>query len=169
MSAKKKILVADDDQDVVDQLLLALQGQGYDVTAAQGQKEAEEAILTMRPDLAILDLMMEEKDSGFVLCHQIKKLYPETPVILLTAVTAATGISFAAQTPEARSWIKADKIMDKPVRPEQIRVEVRRLLKETDPAFADGASAGHGPPTSASHGPPTSASHGPPASAGHNH
>jgi DNA-binding response OmpR family regulator len=149
MSAKKKILLVDDDPDVVDQLMLALKGQGYDIVTAGGQTEAEETLLGVRPDLAIVDLMMEEKDSGFVLCHQIKKLYPETPVIMLTAVTATTGISFATQSQEARSWIKADKVMDKPVRPEQIRVEVRRLLKE--PALADGASAGHGPPAAAGH------------------
>ena len=42
-------------------------------------------------ELAILDLMMEEKDSGFVLCHRIKKLYPDTPVMMVIAVKAATG------------------------------------------------------------------------------
>ncbi|HAK95807.1 MAG TPA: response regulator [Planctomycetes bacterium] len=143
MSAKKRILIVDDDPDVVDQLTLALQGQGYEIVSAGSQAEAEETLLTVRPDLAIFDLMMEEKDSGFVLCHHMKKLYPETPVIMLTAVTAATGISFSAQSPEARSWIKADKVLDKPVRPEQIRVEVRKLLNEPEPAAEHHAPADH--------------------------
>jgi CheY-like chemotaxis protein len=94
----------------------------------------------MKPDLAILDLMMEEKDSGFVLSHQIKKLYPELPIILLTAVVGATGLSFAAQRSDEQSWIKVDKIMDKPVRPEQLKAEVSRLLGEAPP---DGVGGHH--------------------------
>jgi DNA-binding NtrC family response regulator len=126
---KKKILVVDDDLDLLEQMTAILAGD-YEVTGVEGQAAAEEALLKMKPDLAILDLMMEEKDSGFVLGYQIKKLYPETPVILLTAVASATGVSFATQNSDAQSWIKVDKIMDKPVRPEQLKSEVRRLLQE---------------------------------------
>jgi CheY-like chemotaxis protein len=127
---KKKILVADDDLDLLEQITAILTAAGYDVTAAEGQAGCEEAILKVQPDLAILDLMMEEKDSGFVLSHQLKKLYPEMPVILLTAVAGSTGLSFAAQHLDEQSWIKVDKIMDKPVRPEQLKEEVRKLLHE---------------------------------------
>ena len=127
---KKKILVVDDDLDLLEQMTAVLTGAGYEVTASEGRAAAEETILKIKPDLAILDLMMEEKDSGFVLSHQIKKLYPDMPVILLTAVLGATGLSFNTQSSDAQSWIKVDKIMDKPVRPEQLRAEVRRLLGE---------------------------------------
>ena len=100
----------------------------------------EEAILKVKPDLAVLDLMMEEKDSGFVLSHEFKKLYPDMPVILLTAVAGATGLSFTTQGSDAQSWIKVDKIMDKPVRPEQLRAEVSRLLGEDLPDAHGGHS-----------------------------
>jgi CheY-like chemotaxis protein len=129
---KKKILVADDDLDLLEQITAILTAAGYEVTAAEGQAGAEDAILRVKPDLAILDLMMEEKDSGFVLSHQLKKLYPEMPVILLTAVVGTTGLSFAAQHREEQSWVKVDKIMDKPVRPEQLKAEIRKLLHEED-------------------------------------
>ena len=85
--------------------------------------------------------MMEQKDSGFILCHYSKRLHPEAPAILLTSVTAATGLSFAATTAEAQSWIKADRVRDKPVRPEQLRAEVGRLLKREAPEPA--AGSGH--------------------------
>jgi len=120
----------DDDLDLLEQMKAILESAGYDVLTAESMASAEEAILKTKADLAILDLMMEEKDSGFVLSYQIKKLYPDTPVIMLTAVAGATGVSFATQRPEARSWIKVDKMMDKPVRPEQLKAEVRRLLGE---------------------------------------
>jgi len=128
MTTKKKILVVEDDLDQLDRLSLILKAEGYDVIAAQGQMEGEEAILASIPDLAILDLMMENMDSGFVLCHQIKHLYPETPVILLTAVTSETGVDFSCGAGGAARWIKADVMLDKPIRPEQLRTEVRRLM-----------------------------------------
>ena len=128
MTAKKLVLLVDDDQDILDQLSLALKAEGYEVMMVQSRQESEEILMLRRPDLAIIDLMMEELDSGFVLCHEIKKLYPGTPVIMLTAVTAVTGLDFHARSPEARAWIQADAVLDKPVRFEQIREEVRRLL-----------------------------------------
>ncbi len=129
MNSHKNILVVDDDIDLLEQVAFVLSSEGYNVIKAQGQKEGEEALLTTVPDLAVLDLMMENMDSGFVLCHHVKRLYPETPVILLTAVKAATGLDFHPQSDEAASWVKADVVMDKPVRPEQLRNEARRLLK----------------------------------------
>ena len=128
MNRKPKVFVVDDDQDLLEQVSLILRADGYDVHAAQGQQEAEELLLSVIPDLAVIDLMMEQMDSGFVLCHNIKKLYPGTPVIILTAVQAATGLDFKARTDEAGSWIKADAVLDKPVRPEQLKAEVKRLL-----------------------------------------
>ena len=130
MSTKKIILLVDDDEDSLEQLTVTLKADGYDLRTAGSQREAEELLLSVRPDLAIVDLMMEHMDSGLVLCHYLKKLYPQAPVIMLTAVTSATGLTLSSTTPEARSWLMADILVDKPARPEQIRSEVKRLLKE---------------------------------------
>lgn len=124
----KKILVVEDDIDQLDHLSSILKAEGYDVIEAQGQTEGEEAILASVPDLAILDLMMENMDSGFILCHQIKRLYPGTPVILLTAVKSQARIDFSTYSKGAASWLKADTLLDKPIRPEQLKIEVRRLM-----------------------------------------
>jgi CheY-like chemotaxis protein len=131
MANAKKILVVDDDPDIVEQVTLILQQDGHEVHAAGTQQEAEELLLSFQPDLAVIDLMMEEKDSGFVLCHRIKKLYPDTPVIMLTAVKAATGLSFAADSALQQSWLKADHLMDKPIRAERLRSDVSRFLNRT--------------------------------------
>lgn len=125
---RKRIVVIDDDEDVLEQLTQILEGDGYDVSTAASQAEGEDVLLSVHPDLAILDLMMEQQDSGFVLAHYIKKLYPGVPVVMLTGVTSATGLSFATAVPEARVWLKADTILDKPVRPEQVRALVARML-----------------------------------------
>jgi CheY-like chemotaxis protein len=106
-----------------------LQTSGFEVFSASSRAEAEEILLGQQPDLAVLDLMMEEMDSGFVLCHAIKKLYPGLPVIILTSVTAATGISFRSQDHRGRNWLEADLLLDKPVRLEEITGAVKRLLQ----------------------------------------
>jgi CheY-like chemotaxis protein len=123
-----KILLVDDDQDVTDQLSILLRQDGFTVAIANSQAEAEEALIAAKPDLAIIDLMMEQQDSGFVLCHEIKKLFPQTPVIILTSVKAATGLSFAPNSADQQSWLKADVLLDKPVRPERLKNEISRLL-----------------------------------------
>ncbi len=132
MDTKKQIIIVDDDEDVLEQLTQILVGEGYQVHAAASQAEGEDLLLSLHPDLAILDLMMEQHDSGFVLAHYMKKLYPDVPVVMLTGVTSATGLSFASTAPEAKSWIKADMILDKPVRAEQVKDLVARLLARQD-------------------------------------
>ena len=128
MKDKHRILVVDDDPDMVEQITLILRQDGYEVISANGREEAEQALLSGRPDLAVVDLMMEEQDSGFVLCHEIRRLYPGTPVIVLTSVKSETGLSFDAFSGEQQSWIGAEKLLDKPIRAEQLRSEVRGLL-----------------------------------------
>ena len=128
MTPAKKILVVDDDVDLLEQAGVVLQSAGYEIVTAVGQEEAEEKLLSVHPDLCVVDLMMEHQDSGFVLCNNIKRLYPETPVILLTAVRATTGLDFTPANEDAVSWLKADALLDKPVRPEELREEVKRLL-----------------------------------------
>lgn len=128
-SQTKKALVVDDDEDFVIQQKAALERLGYAVTEAHSRAEALERLEEGRPDLAVIDLMMEEKDGGFVLAHQIKRKYPDTPVIMVTAVTGATGLQFAVDDQRQHRWVKADAILAKPVRFEQLQREVERLTK----------------------------------------
>lgn len=136
MSEAKTILVVDDDVDVLEQYVLLLNAAGYKVVQAASLAEAEETILTVRPDLAILDLMMDEKDAGFVLCNQLKRLYPSLPVIIVSNVTPITGLDFRPRNQEESSWVRADAMLNKPVVGEKLRAEVSRLLNQGDGAVA---------------------------------
>ena len=129
MSDKKRILIVDDDVDVIERLSIELESAGFEVVTAGGEEAAEELLMALRPDLAIVDLMMENLDSGFVLSHRIKQLYPEMPVIILTGVAAETRLDFDITTGDEQTWIKADAWIAKPVRSEQLRGEIARLLK----------------------------------------
>jgi len=128
MSDAKRILVVDDDPDLTSQLELVLKQAGYAVTVANSQAEAEETVLGGKPDLAVVDLMMETQDAGFVLSYELKRLFPSLPIIILTSVKAATGLGFVPQSSEEQSWVKADAVLDKPVRPERLKAEIQRLL-----------------------------------------
>jgi DNA-binding response OmpR family regulator len=129
MSEKKQILVADDDVDYLFQVKLYLQNMGFEVITTESQKEAEQWLQDNKPDLAIYDLMMETEDSGFVLSYKTKQKYPDVPVIIATAVSSETGISFGLNTEEEKKWIKADLYLEKGIRKEQLEKEINRLLK----------------------------------------
>ena len=125
---KQIILVVDDDEDILFQMKMNLAETDFEIILAGSEKEARKILEETQPTLAILDLMMEHRDSGFVLSHHIKKLNPEIKVILCTAVTSETGMEFETSAPEERSWVKADTILSKPVRKDQILREIDALI-----------------------------------------
>lgn len=122
------ILIVDDDQDYLVQTQARIMSFGFRTITADGQKEAEALLEKTRPDLAILDLMMENEDSGFILCYKMKKRYPDVPIIIVTGVMAETGISFDIQDENNRKWIKADLFLDKGIRADRLREEIEKLL-----------------------------------------
>jgi len=128
--SRTTILVVDDDMDYLFQVKLRLEQSGYRVVTADSQKEAEALLEKTRPDLAILDLMMENEDSGFILSYRIKKKYPDVPVIIATAVAAETGITFNINDENNRKWIKADLFLEKGIRSDLLITEIERLLTE---------------------------------------
>jgi len=128
--SSKKALVVDDDVDFIQQTEIFLSSLGFETLRAECQKDAEAMIEQGGYDLAVFDLMMENHDSGFVLCYKSKKKHPQVPVILVTAVTSETGFRFDTATGDSRNWIRADAILDKAIRHEQLRKEIDRLLKE---------------------------------------
>ncbi len=127
--SKKTIFLVDDDVDYLFQMKSMLESMGFDVISACGQKEAEEKIDEIKPDLAMFDLMMENKDSGFILSHRMKKKLPDVPIIIATALTAETGMIFSLEDETDKNWIKADLYLEKGIRPDQLHREINKLLK----------------------------------------
>ena len=129
MSDKKTILIADDDMDILEQTEAVLLGAGYKVIIADSEKKATELLETERPNLAVFDLMMENMDSGFILSRKVKNLDSKIPVIIVTAVTSETGLHFDSDGNATSSWIKADAIINKDIRYEQLLSKISDLLK----------------------------------------
>lgn len=127
---KRNILLVDDDPDFLEPVRMLLDAHGYTVAAAHSEEGALKCLETFKPDLAILDLMMDHYDSGFIVGHKLKGRYPGAKVIIATGVTGETGYRFAADSEYGGNWTGADLIMDKGIRPDQILREIKRLLGE---------------------------------------
>jgi len=125
---KRTVLLVDDDEDFLFQHRLHLETAGFSVLVAHGQKEAEAILARQRPDLAVIDVMMENPDAGFTLCHHIRKQDASIPVIMVTSVNSETGLDFTLSTDEQRNWIKADALLSKPIRFEQLQREIDRVF-----------------------------------------
>lgn len=122
-----KILVVDDDPDLVETVSMMLESQGHKVVPAYGGIEGLQKVRVESPDAVVLDVMMPDKD-GFEVCKEMKAdpALREIPVLLLTAV--ASKISETRYTPRMAMETEADDYVDKPVKPEEIARRVERLL-----------------------------------------
>lgn len=129
-----QILLVDDDPDFRLHTKQLLQNAGFNVTEAEGEQQAYEMARRKKFDLAIIDLMMENTDSGFTLSYHFKKDYPDMRIVLVSSATSDMDIEFFMESAAERSWIKADAYLDKPIRFEQLLYAVQRLLGCLAPA-----------------------------------
>ena len=120
-----KILIVDDDPDLVEAVTMILESKDYDVIAAYGGIEGLEKAKAEDPDLIVLDVMMPDKD-GYAVCKELKAdpQYSKIPILLLTAVVSK--ISTTRYTQQMGLETEADDYIDKPVEPAELvrRIEV---------------------------------------------
>jgi DNA-binding response OmpR family regulator len=130
---KAKILIIDDDPDFVDAVTPILKSAMYDVVSASNPAEGKEKVLSEKPDLILLDIMMDSLFDGFSLCHDIKTSkefegMKDTPVIFVSAVKEMTGSRFQFKG-EEQGLRGPDDYIDKPVKPDDLIARIERLLK----------------------------------------
>jgi len=129
MSQPQKVLVIDDDPGFITTARPILESKGYEVEAAHDSKEAMEKIERIKPDLILLDIMMERVTAGFALCYKLKH-DPEMkkiPVLAVSAISEQTGFKFSPATDG--EYFEADDFMQKPVKPAELLKRVEKLLK----------------------------------------
>lgn len=134
MKNAKKILVIDDDLDFNDGVKALLRSANYNVATAKDPNEGEEKVLSEKPDLILLDIMMDSLFDGYSLCHKIKtsekfKAYRNTPIIFVSAVKEKSGSRFHFHG-EEQGLVGPDDYIDKPVKPLELIDHIERLLKE---------------------------------------
>lgn len=128
MSQKKKILIVDDDPDFAAAIQKILTSNNYDVDVAGNVEEGMRAIEEKRPDLILLDVIMEKYDDGFNMCYDLKHddRYRAIPVIIITAVTEVTGLKFDPKTDG--EYLEAEEYVQKPISAEVLLNKVARLI-----------------------------------------
>jgi two-component system alkaline phosphatase synthesis response regulator PhoP len=122
-----KILVVDDDPDLVESVTTILESRNHDIIQAYGGIEGLEKAKAEKPDAIILDVMMPDKD-GYEVCKELKgdPEYSDIPILLLTAVVSQ--IPNSAYTSRMGMETEADDYIDKPVEPGELAKLVERLL-----------------------------------------
>ena len=121
-SAHPRILVVDDDEDVLDLAVLVLEDQGFDIVQARSGAEALE-LLAHDPAIALLftDVMMPGMD-GFTLAERARTARPDLKVLYTTGYSR-----ILTDAPDRRIF---GKIVGKPWRPEQLRAEIDEALRQ---------------------------------------
>ncbi len=124
---RAKILVIDDDPDLVEALRIILEMESYEVISAPDGENGLEKVKEEHPDLVILDLLLPKED-GVVLCRQLKgnPCYAEIPILVLTAVAEEVNAKLFPK--DAMSSLPADDYVDKPIQPQDLLVRVNKLL-----------------------------------------
>jgi CheY-like chemotaxis protein len=123
---KKKILLVDDDVDFLEMHSAVLENRGYQVATARSSQECLGKLDDIRPDVVVLDVMMERFDSGFNASKKIKKTHPDIRIILLTSIGNQTGLEFSSSD-EILNETGADILLDKPVSPKAFIAEIEKL------------------------------------------
>jgi DNA-binding response OmpR family regulator len=124
-----RILIVDDDPDIVESVTMVLQKNNHEVLQAYGGVEGLEKAKKEKPDAIILDVMMPDKD-GYEVCKELKgdAQYRDIPILLLTAVVSQ--IPSTTYTHRMGMETEADDYVDKPVEPTELVRLVERLLKQ---------------------------------------
>ena len=127
----QNVLLIDGDPDFRQKAKQFLQDAGYNVTEAEGENQAYEIARNKRFDIAVVNLILENSDGGFSLSHHLKQDHPNMPIVLLSSAVGEFGIEFSLETTAERSWIRADALLNKPIRIEQLLQAVHQLLPNT--------------------------------------
>jgi DNA-binding response OmpR family regulator len=126
-----KILIVDDDSDLVQSLSAALSQKGHDAVSAPDGAQGLLAVKEENPDLVVLDVMMETGDKGFDVARDIRKdeNHKNTPILMLTGLEAVTGMSFKNEAGD-KEWLPVDDYVEKPVSPDDLVARIDRLIKK---------------------------------------
>ncbi len=132
MGQRKKILLVDNDADIINTNQAFLEHHEYDVVTACCGKDGLEVTKLERPDAIVLDLMMEKHDAGFCIAREIKTNpnLKHIPILMLTGVAKTTGFKFSQE--QDGYWMKTDDFAEKPLPPEELLTRIERLLEKAE-------------------------------------
>lgn len=126
-----KVLIIDDDVDIVESMKVVLESKEHKVVSAFSGDEGLKKAKKDKPDLVILDVMMETGDKGFDIAREFKKdeNLKDIPILMLTAIKEKSGLDFKKEAGD-EIWLPVDDYVDKPLKPDELISKVETLLKK---------------------------------------
>ena len=131
-----KILIVDDDPDIVEALKMTLEANHYKFYTAANGTEGLRQVKAVNPDLIILDVMMDTITEGFQVSYQLRNpdpkseysKYSQIPILMLTAIVERKHMKFS--TKADGDFLPVDDFVEKPIRPQVLLEKVKKLLKK---------------------------------------
>jgi len=128
-----RVLVIDDDPDMLETTRLFLERRGYSVLTASSPEEGTRQITDGRPDVVVLDIMMPEGTEGFHWLWKLRKnadpAVREMPVIVVSSIGKAMGLEFkAGEADETGCYLPAQAFLDKPFDPDDLAAKIEAVL-----------------------------------------
>ena len=132
-----KILVVDDDPDIVETLKIVLEANSYQVFSAGSGAECLDKIKEVDPDLMVLDVMMDTITDGFQVTYQIRNPDPKSeyvkyariPILMVTGIGEKMKMEFFPKTDG--DYLPVDDFVEKPIQSQVLLEKVKKLLKRT--------------------------------------
>lgn len=128
-----KILIIDDDTDIIDSLTLVLEANGYQVESKMDTDNLIADVKTANPDLIILDVIFpEDPQAGFKAARELHKdeALGHIPVLLLSAVNIKSNLAFGfSESDISDDFMPVEAFIEKPVEPQVLLERIRGLLQ----------------------------------------
>jgi len=125
-----KILVVDDDADLVEATSNLLRARNYTVVSALNGEEGYTMAKVEKPDLMLLDVMMTHDSEGFEIARRLKE-DPATksiPVIIISGIRKVKGLPFGFDPDD--DWLPVKAVLEKPVKPDELLKKIEEALKK---------------------------------------
>ena len=125
----KKVLIVDDDVDLVEAMSTLLEAKGYQVVTAPNGQEGFKKAKEVSPDIMLLDVMMTSKTEGFDIARNMQsdKSTKDIPVIMVTGIRKDMNLPFGFE-PDS-DWLPVKALLEKPVKPEVLLKTIADNIK----------------------------------------
>lgn len=119
-----RILVVDDDPDVVAMVTLSLKKAGHAVTAASNREDGMRQVEVAKPELILLDIMMVEPDDGIAMAQDLRRQGFTQPILMMSSIDKVTGMSYGRD----EEMVPVNDFVEKPVKPATLIKKIEALL-----------------------------------------
>ena len=121
--SKGKVLIIDDDRDIIETTGALLEYEGFEIHSAESVEDGIKMISTINPDVILLDIMFpEKKTKGFEAATEIKEKYPSLPILAFSAINREYAFDFAKED------IKAEEFINKPVETDKLVALIEKYI-----------------------------------------